>query len=73
MHSLYARQYCTIGGSGGGRAGMGASVDEELAFATACASEATPGFAADADPDAITGAEAGAVAEAVALPVAEAG
>ena len=50
---------------------MGASVDEELAFATARASEATPGLAADADadPDAITGAEA----EADALPVADAG
>ena len=58
---------------------MGASADEELAFATARASEATPGFAEEAeaeaevdpDPDAITGAEA--EADAAALPVAEAG
>lgn len=51
---------------------MGASVDEELALATARASEATPGLAAEAAGD--TEAEAGVEAIDFAVPeAAEAG
>ena len=64
MHSPYERQYWTIGGSGGGKAGIGASADVELASAAALASAATPGVGvADASvADAATGADPGAIA-----------
>ena len=65
MHSPYERQYWTIGGSGGGKAGIGASADVELACAAARASAATPGVGvADASiADAATGADPGVIAD----------
>ena len=65
MHSLYERQYWTIGGSGGGSAGIGASAEVELACAAARASAATPGVGVPdvATIDAATGADPGAIAD----------